>query len=181
MTIGCHIGWHVPLTRGKKWKKEWCHLQQSSPFSIKYSIIKILWLTNIEKSCFGPKCLNKSNNFHKRWCIIFSYVISFLAYNFIKKITYNLTFEIYLFFFIFCDMYGPNTFIAYKIFIFCWMFLKGIDWVKFQTSYISPKFTILSSNFMYTSCQIFVMQKFIFHGNNFGGLYCVYVGQHHGE
>jgi hypothetical protein len=22
MTIGCHVGWHVPLTRGKKWKKQ---------------------------------------------------------------------------------------------------------------------------------------------------------------
>jgi hypothetical protein len=33
--------------------------------SLKYSIIKFLWLTNIKILCFWSKCLSKSNNFQK--------------------------------------------------------------------------------------------------------------------
>ncbi len=82
MTIGCHIGWHVPLTRGKKWKK--CHLQQSSLLSIKYSIIKSLWLIDIEKSCFWPKCLIKQ----KSWWIILSYNLFILLPQYYTKISH---------------------------------------------------------------------------------------------
>jgi hypothetical protein len=100
MTIKCHIGLCVPLTKDLNFIF-YCHLRQSSLLSLKYWIIKVLKLTNIEESCFWPKSLNKSNNLQKNWWIIFSYIIFILHLKFHTKITYSFIFEKYFSYFIF--------------------------------------------------------------------------------
>lgn len=45
------------------------------------------WLTNIEKTCFWPKCLNENNNFQKNWWSIFFYIIFIFHLNFHTRIS----------------------------------------------------------------------------------------------
>jgi hypothetical protein len=59
--------------------------------SLKYLIIIFFWLTNIEKICFWPKCLNENNSFQKNWWSIFSYIILIFHLHFHTRISPNFT------------------------------------------------------------------------------------------
>jgi hypothetical protein len=93
MTIKCHIGWHVSLTR-EIWmgKKNAClnnlPLFILTFFLLKCSIIILLWLISSQKNnVSNQKSLNKSNNFQRDWWIIFCYIIFILHLKFYTNIS----------------------------------------------------------------------------------------------
>jgi len=66
------------------------------------------------------------------------------------------------------QIYSLHKRISSFVDLFWW-----IDKVKFQTFQISPKFTILSSSLVYTTCQNFEMQKKYFVKTNWRILVCL--------
>jgi hypothetical protein len=124
-----------------------CHPQKSSPLSfdmflsLKYSIINIFWLTNIQITCFWPKCLNESKNFQKNGWSAFSYIIFIFHLNFHTRISpITLLWNIFIIFHtLWWVLFWSQYIITYKIFIFTEYFWK-IKYIKFQNFQSSQYF-----------------------------------------
>jgi len=99
------------------------------PSFINFFIKIILFLMAYQhsKSCFLVKYLNKSNNLKKKLVYYLFYIIFILHLKFHTKtspITSFLKYTSHFSYSMLGIFFYPNIFFTYKIFIFCWMFLK---------------------------------------------------------
>jgi len=131
-------------------------------FSLKYSIIILLWLISSQKNhVSNQKSLNKSNNFQRDWWIIFCYIIFILHLKFYKHITYNLIFGIYFSFFILCDghYFGPIIYSSHNIFVeLFFKFIKSssklLNLLKFHNIIIKFGVHVLSKFWNTWNCTL---------------------------